>query len=452
MRDLILTGFILGMLPLILSRPAWGALMWVWVSMMNPHTLTFGFARSLPWALVVAIATLTGFLLTRHRKPLPLNGGTVFIVLLLLWMGVTSVFAINPDPGVVLDRWVLAVKILFMLIVTFMLLRGRQEIERLLWVMVIAVGFYGVKGGIWTLATGGGGRVWGPPGGTLSDNNSLAVGLIIILPWVYYLRDVAKRKWMRHGLLLAMIFIAFAVLGSQSRGAFLAVLGMTLVLGSKTKRFLRVTLILCAVGAAAVAFMPDSWTSRMDTIQTYQVDTSAMSRIWTWKTLWNVALDRPLVGAGFRADHLAVFTRYAPVDGFENFKGSVWVAHSIYLQALGEHGFVGLAIYLGLGLWTWLAASKLAKMTRDDPEFAGWVPQLMRMTQVSLAGFAIGGAFLSLMLLDLSYYIPGVVVLVHATVHARRRAAGAISKPNPHDSAQHIEGTRNHVLPGHSST
>ena len=422
MRDIVLAGFILIMLPVILRRPMIGALMWAWVSMMNPHTMTWGFAARVPWALIIAVTTLVAFVVTRERRALPLNAGSLLILLLLTWMTVTSLFALNPHEGVVLDRWIFVLKILTMLLITFMLLRGRSEIELLLWVMVISVGFYGVKGGVWTLVTGGGGRVWGPPGGNLAGNNELAVGLVIVLPWMYYLREVATNRWLRLSLALSMVFMAFGILGSQSRGALLAVIAMAVVMGLKGKRLFRSVFGVVVIGVAAISFMPESWLSRMDTIQTYEQDTSAMSRIWTWKTLWNVAVDRPMVGAGFRADNELVFQKYAPYDGFEIFRGSVFVAHSVYFQALGEHGFAGLAIYLLLGLWTWFGAGRLSKLTKSDPEFSEWVPLLMRMTQVSLVGFAVGGAFLSLMLLDLTFYIPGIVVLTHATVHERLRA------------------------------
>lgn len=449
MRDVVLALMIAGMLPAIFLRPALGAIAWVWISMMNPHTLTYGFAMSVPWAMIIAIVTLLGFLVSKDKEPMPSNGGTWLIGLLLAWMSVTSLFAINPNPGEVLDRWIYAVKILFMLYVTFMLLRGRKQIDWLIWAMVISIDFYGVKGGLWTLLTGGTGRVYGPPGGTLSDNNGLAIGLIITLPWVYYLRGTATNRWVRWGLLLSMVLMAFAILGSQSRGALLAVLAMAIVLGWKSKHLIRTSIGLLAVGAAALAFMPDSWTQRMDTINAYDADTSAMSRLWTWHTLWNAAVDRPFVGAGFRADNLAVFLKYAPNDGYGAFDSAVYVAHSIYFQALGEHGFVGLSLYLCLGLWTWFAAGRLARTTQSEPEFAEWVPLLMRMTQVSLVGFAVGGAFLSMMLTDVTYYIPGVVVLVHATVTERRRAASMGLAAGP--SAQNPNLQRKHAIPGHTS-
>ena len=92
------------------------------------------------------------------------------------------------------------------------------------------------------------------------------------------------------------------------------------------------------------------------------------------------------------------------------------MAHSIYFQALGEHGFPGLILYISLGIVTWLKAGQLARRTRDDPEFKAWVPMLMQMAQVSLLGFAVGGAFLTLLHFDLPYYIIAFVILVDATV------------------------------------
>jgi uncharacterized protein YneF (UPF0154 family) len=81
-----------------------------------------------------------------------------------------------------------------------------------------------------------------------------------------------------------------------------------------------------------------------------------------------------------------------------------------------------LILYLLLGVFTWRKATKIAQQTKDDPEFGSWVPLLMRMVQVSLVGFAAGGAFLSLVYFDLPYYIVGYVVLVDATLREREKS------------------------------
>lgn len=437
MRDLLLSALVAGLLLATLKNPAIGAYVWAWLSIMNPHKLTYGFAHSMPWAAAAAALTLTLAVFSKARKPFPVNAITVVYVAMMLWMTLTSVFSINP-PEDVQTRLIAAFKIHLMMWVTFMLLRGREQIEILIWVVVFSVGFYGIKGGLFTIATGGSGRVWGPPGGMLEGNNELAIGLIAVTPLMFYLQQTVVRRWLRWALLVCIVLIAFSVLGTQSRGALLALVAMALMWGLKSRYPVRASLGIMMLVGTAVMFMPDSWSSRMDTIQEYKADTSAMSRIYTWHTLWNVALDRPLLGAGFGADNFQVFQRYAPTDPqFDAVQGTVWVAHSIYFQALGEHGFVGLALFLSIGLLAWWRAGRLAKLADKDPAYADWVPLLMRMTQTGLLGYAVGGAFLSLMQLDLIYYVVGIVVLVDVTMKEEMRARARAPVPGtevPSDS------------------
>jgi probable O-glycosylation ligase (exosortase A-associated) len=295
---------------------------------------------------------------------------------------------------------------------------------------VISLGFYGVKGGIWTVATGGGNRVWGPPGGMIAGNNELGVALVMVTPLLYYLFATTSRRLVKWALGIGMVFLAFGVLGTQSRGALLSLVAMAFVLGLKGKNPFRSSIGLAVLVLVAIAFMPDSWTQRMDTIQGYRDDTSAMSRLWTWQTLWNLAMDRPFLGGGFRSDSAIVFSLYSPIEGRDLFSQDVFVAHSIYFQALGEHGFPGLILYVSIGVWSWFAAARLSKQTVNDPEFSVWVPLLMRMCQASLVGFAVGGAFLSLMNLDVPFYIPAIVILTQATVRAVRPTDRARRAPD----------------------
>lgn len=428
MRDLALSALVAAVLVMVFKHPVLGAYLWAWLGLMNPHKMTYGFARSLPFSQMAAAATLLALVFTKKRQPLPRTGIAKVLIALILWMSFTSLFAMAPSDQV-LERWIFVLKIQFMLFVTWMLVRDEKEIRWLVWVVVLSVAFFGVKGGIFTVLTGGGSRVWGPPGGMLEENNALAVALVMLMPLMYFLRETEPRRWLRGVLMFMMITCAFSVLGSQSRGALLALLAMAFFLGLKGKHPVRTSLMLITLVGVAIAFMPDTWTERMETIKTYGEDGSAMSRIWTWTTLWNAAVDRPFIGAGFQADHPIVFDRYAPVDGvFEQFAGRVYVAHSIYFQMLGEHGFVGLGLFLGLLGATWLTASRVTNRTINDPEFSAWVPSLMRMVQVSMIGYMAGGAFLSLAYLDLPYYVFSFVVLCDVLVRRRtaERAAGGI--------------------------
>ena len=239
----------------------------------------------------------------------------------------------------------------------------------------------------------------------------------MLVPLMYYLAQTASLRIVRYGMWAAMAMCAVAVLGTHSRGDLLASMAAALFLGLKSRRPVVLTVVFAAALVAAALFMPDNWTQRMETIETYQKDASAMSRLETWQMIWNLALHRPIFGAGFDLASPAVYQLYGVTQN-----QSVLGPHSIYFQALGEHGFVGLALYLLLGIAVWWRSGRLATHSRDVPELA-WVVLLMRMTQVSLVVFAVGGAFLGLLHYDLPYYLAAIVVLTHVSVAEARRAA-----------------------------
>ncbi|MDN2671977.1 putative O-glycosylation ligase, exosortase A system-associated [Janthinobacterium sp. SUN026] len=417
MRDILITVIILGSLPFILKAPAIGGLMWVWVSVMNPHTQGWGFATHMPFAFIIAIATLLGLLMTREPKNLPLTPVSVLLLLFVAWMNVTAPFALLPQSSWV--QWNKVMKIMLMSFVVMMVIRSRRDIVRLVWVLVGSIGYYGVKGGIFTIRSGGTERVWGPEDTFIGDNNALALALIITIPLMYYLQQNTDRRWLRHGLSGAMLLSALAALGSYSRGGLLAIAAMGLFMWLKSDRKLVLGALLAAVTPLLLAFMPERWAERMDTINTYQDDESAMGRLNAWRMAWNLARDR-FSGGGFDVSDAAVFARYAPNPM------DVHAAHSIYFQALGEHGFIGLLIYLALGIATWRTAAAIIRRTRGKPELR-WAHGLATMSQASLIGFAVGGAFLSLLYFDMPYYL--MAALIATRIVVEQQAPAPTSRP-----------------------
>ena len=222
----------------------------------------------------------------------------------------------------------------------------------------------------------------------------------------------------------AIASCAFSILGTHSRGAFLAIGVAALFLGFKSGRPILTTALLVIGLAGAAMFMPDNWTIRMGTIETYENDASAVSRLQTWEAIWNMAIDRPIFGAGFDFPSSQLFETY-----FRSTYFGVFAPHSIYFQVLGEHGFVGLALYLALGVSIWRRGRKLALECMGQPDLE-WVPILMRMVQVSLLVFATGGAFLGLLHYDLPYYLAAIVVLVEVAI-ADEKSPGVLQASRP---------------------
>lgn len=419
MRDILITIFILGSLPFVLKAPAIGGLMWVWVSVANPHTQGWGFATHMPFAFIIAIATMLSMLMSREPKRLPLTPVSVLLLLFVFWMNVTAPFALLPEPSWV--QWNKVMKIMLMSFVVMMVIRTRRDIVRLVWVLVGSIGYYGVKGGVFTIRSGGTERVWGPEETFIGDNNSLALALIITIPLMYYLQQQTDKRWLRHGLSAAMLLSALAALGSYSRGGLLAIAAMGLFMWLKSGRKMVLGALLAAVSPLLLAFMPERWAERMDTINTYQDDVSALGRLNAWRMAYNLARDR-FFGGGFDVSEAVVFARYAPNPM------DVHAAHSIYFQALGEHGFVGLIIYLALGIATWHTAAVIIRLTRGQAELR-WAHGLATMSQASLIGFAVGGAFLSLLYFDMPYYLMAALIATRIVVEQQLRERAPQRRP-----------------------
>ena len=408
MRDLILAALVFGSIPFILRNPFIGLLMWIWLGIMNPHKLTWGFAFYMPFAQVVALTTLTSILFNvKKLYSFPKDRVSILLIVFVLWLGVSPIFSFHPENE--LEMWLKPIKILFMCLVALLLVGKREQIHQMIWVLALSVGFYGIKGGIFTIMTAGAHRVWGPEGTFIADNNTLALAIVMTVPLFRYLQMHTENKWVRHGCLAAIVLCVVSALGSQSRGALLALIAMGsfLFMKSRNKGLIGV-LVLMAI-PLVLMFMPESWFERMRTIKDYEQDQSALGRINAWWMAWNLAVDRFPIGGGFAVYAMDVFARYAPDP--TNLKA----AHSIYFQILGEHGFAGLALFLLIFGLSWANGAWIVRNAKGRAELL-WAYDLAAMCQVSLIGYAIGGAFLSLTYFDLPYYIAIVLIILRSLV------------------------------------
>ncbi len=413
MRDIILCVIVFGSIPFILRRPYYGLLMWIWLSIMNPHRLAYGFAYSMPFAQVAAITFLVSMLLNvRKNYRFPMVGFTVSLLLFMVWMTVSpAVHSMADANSNELDLWLRTFKVLLMVLAVFLVVSTRKEIQGLVWVLTLSIGFYGIKGGLFVIATTGGYRVWGPTGSFVEDNNAIALALVMVVPLFRYLQISSENKKVKYFCIASMVLCLAAAIGSYSRGALLAIAAMSVMLLIKSKNRVLLSVLAIIFIAAIPVMMPDAWFDRMNTINNYASDGSAMGRINAWTMAWNLAVDRVLIGGGFDAWRPENFIRYAPVAD------DLHVAHSIYFQVLGEHGFVGLLIFLCIFGFAWRAGTKSLRHTRSQGGLESiWASDLASMCQVSLVAYAIGGAFLSLAFYDFPYYVAAILVLLRYRV------------------------------------
>ncbi|MCW5632290.1 MAG: putative O-glycosylation ligase, exosortase A system-associated [Rubrivivax sp.] len=409
MRDVIVIAIVVVCALVALRRPWVGVMLWTWLSIMNPHRFTYGLAYEAPLAALAAASTMVGLLATKDKSS-PFKGTPVrWMVIFMAWMTISWLGGLDVAEDYA--QWTKVMKIDVMIIVGLALLHSKLHIMTLAWVCVGSLALLGAKGGLFTVATGGGYRVWGPPGSFIEDNNEFALAMVMTIPLLRFLQMQLRQGWPRHALTLAMLLCAAAALGSQSRGALLAISAMLLLLWWRGRSRLLGGAVMVVAAVALLAFMPETWSERMSTIQEYQEDRSALGRISAWWTAFGIARTH-VFGAGFDAARPELFQQFSPYPDY------VHAAHSIYFQVLGNHGFVGLCLFLGLFASTYVWAGKLRTESSVDPR-AQWCGDLGAMAQVSIVGYAVGGAFLSLAYFDLPYNVMMLVVLARAWVRER---------------------------------
>jgi probable O-glycosylation ligase (exosortase A-associated) len=147
----------------------------------------------------------------------------------------------------------------------------------------------------------------------------------------------------------------------------------------------------------------------MESIRTYTQDPSALGRLNSWMFAIELANAHPVTGGGSRAFTPELFQQYAPDP--ENFHD----AHSIFFEVLAEQGYVGLLLYLILGITALVTASRTVTIAKRHDELA-WAGDLARFSQVSLIGYAVGGAFLGLAYFDLPYAVMAFIACTYGLV------------------------------------
>lgn len=407
MRDLLVAGIVFSLLPFVFTNPHIGVLLWSWIGYMNPHRLGWGFAYNFPFALIIAGVTLLALFVSRKKLDFFWVPAMSWLLFFNIWFLITTIFSLQPEAS--WSQWDKVIKIQLFIFITLWVMGDRKKLESLIWVIVISIGFYAVKGGIFTLATGGAHHVLGPKGSFISGNTEIGLAMVMLLPLLWYLFLHNTHKWVRAGMVVAMLLTCVSILGTQSRGALLAIVAIGFFLWVKSRKKLIPLMVILFTIPFVFMFMPQQWHDRMATITNYEEDGSAMGRVYAWRFAYQLAMARPITGGGFEAFSFQNYERFAP--NLTAITDQRQDAHSIYFEILGEHGFVGLVIFLILGIIAWRNASRIMKLTKKSEDHK-WAYDLASMIQVSLIGYSVGGAFLGLCYFDLPYHLYAMLILI----------------------------------------
>ena len=410
MFNLALSGFFAFLLLLGFRRPFLWVLCYLYVDIVAPQVISWGFLTVMPTSLITFAAAFLGWLVFDDKRDARFTWRQGVMVLLLVYCAITTLGADYPEEA--LTKWAWVWKALVFAIFLPLTLRTRLRIEAVALAMVLSASALIIDGGMKT-ALGGGGY------GTLRifvENNTglfegsiiscVAISVIPVALWLARHGTIFPSDW-RVWLFTAGLVFACALIpvGTQARTG-LVCLGVLCALYLRTaKHRVLISLGMALAATIALPFLPQSFLKRMDTIENHQSDQSASTRLGVWKWTMDYAKSHPF-GGGFEV-YLSSKVEYDTVSS-KTVGSSTLVTrepvveegrafHSSYFEMLGEQGYPGLA------LWLLLQVSGLVQMElvrrrwkdRKGPDEA-WAAPLANALQLAHIVYLVGAAFVGI--------------------------------------------------------
>lgn len=404
MRDIVVALIMFGWIPVALFKPYVGVLLWDWISHMNPHKQSFGFARYFGFLNFVVVFTLVGMLLDRGKKSLPAHPAVVAMLLYFVWTCITTIFAFEPSYS--FEKFSHAFKVILFAFVVIIVMQSPNRLKVYLWVLIASMAYIAVKGGLYTLVTGGSGRVQGA-GGMMGDNNQLAVAMAMTFPFCLYFIEHPPLKSLRWPAIFFAFTVLLSVVGTQSRGGFAALAAVFFMLALKTKRKLTLIALMIPLVAGGIYFAPESWKARIESTEETTDDSSFRGRVVMWKFSSNLADDNPIEGGGYDVFYVRRARELYMTPGEK-----ARAPHSIYFEVLAEHGYVGLVLFLTMLFTGWYSGGTNAKVFRPYNE-TRWLGDLSGACQLAFVGYAAGGLTVNIATFDYFYDLLVIVTLCH---------------------------------------
>ncbi len=243
----------------------------------------------------------------------------------------------------------------------------------------------------------------------LGDPNDLAAYVLMLFPLCYYLFLNDPKRWLRALYVVTMVTILVAVVYTGSRGGFLGLVVLLLLLWLFSKQKVLGLMIGLAVFGAIWFVAPSEYRERMRSITNYEQDESAMNRVEYRRTAVRMFKHNPLTGIG-----LGNFTNFAREFGAP----ASQTPHNMYYFVLGELGGLGLFVFLNIWVRSLRAAWQIAKAN-------AWILRALGMGAfVGLLDLMVTGYFLGITYYPYQYILMALVATAHAHLLPQRNVAG----------------------------
>jgi O-antigen ligase len=331
--------------------------------------------------------------LAASRRPWSRN--LTIEALFVVVCALTVPFAVNNYSAYMVTRAMYGHAVIALAITWF--LANRRDFSFAIWFWVVVMAYQAIYG----MTHGGHGS-----GGSLGDENDLALGLNTALPFAFVglQQFTGRKRWACAGLLV--LFLA-GIVASISRGGFVgmvAVVGYCVMMGRNRLR----NIAIAVVGAVLfVLAIPESYKGEIASIKDTQSGTAEERRFF-WEAARNMWRAHPILGVG-AGNSPWNMGRYQPREAGQGaglFSGAEYAerdysstqVHSVFFQTLAELGTAGIVLFFAMVIEHYRTLFALRRRLRRP----GVPPALRRDADIyivalggGMTGYLAAGAFLS---------------------------------------------------------
>lgn len=428
MRDIVVMLLIVVLLGLGIRNAFNAMLLWAWSGFMALDNYLYGPMQGFPYGTTFALMALALLLFKNKGLSYGYGKGALTALLLVMlvhsWIVGTAAYSGLARNAEYVEN--IAKLILFCLLLP-LVLRSTVRIHALLWAICLGVGIHTALEGLKFISSGGSHIVRGLA--KYGDNNHLAVVTVMLIPLLLYLKQHTASKPLKNLMLASVALLVISVIATYSRGGLISLTIFALWQVAISRRKLLGAVMVAAAGVTLLAFAPETWEARMNTIGEAGEDSSFQGRLAAWQISSAIALKHPFTGGGFHAvESGAVWNSYRGESGLLNFldipviegvRGGGKAAHSIYFEVLGDQGFVGLLVFLSILAAGFYYAVRLWRLGRSGGPSVQWAHGLGRALAGSLLVYMAGGAGVSMAYFELPYFLIMVAMISCRLVEQR---------------------------------
>lgn len=366
----------------------------------------------LRWSFTIAIATLISWFL--HRKRInPLEGAEYkaaiwFVLLVIDSYLVSASFALVPDESFAKSEILMKYCINFILMTQ--VIRKPKDYRLLIWVILIGTANFGKIA--WEEGSNRNLHVLAP---SATEENAVSAYVASILPFFMFYFFTGNR-WQKIFIGLAVPFCLNLIILANSRAAFVSmlVIGLFTLLWTRGKMRLKV---IAGMALAVIVFLNltnEQFWSRQQTIERYQEEGSAVSRIYLWHGGLRMMNDYPMGVGGEGFELLAQI--YVPEEAeYMQRKGNNITVHNTFLNIGTEWGVLGLIFFVGMLMHCAIYLRRVKKIARRFPSLSRFYFEATAI-QLSLLGILTAGVFHNQSYAEVLYWLCAFSIMLRNIV------------------------------------